>query len=201
MHQTVASVIRIIMRTSNLNTVDQAAQVVDNALATCMHATRCAVHAALQTSPGALVYGRDMFIDVPVMADLITIRNQRQLLIDQNLMKHNRRRYDHHYRVGDEVMITTYDPTKLQERLHGPYRIVETRTNGTVRVRMREPNVDDTFNIRKLRPYKGPPEHMREILNQRRQQNEQYQQYARQQGLLLPQAIGPLNQPIPAANV
>ena len=89
-------------------------------------------------------------------------------------------------------MITTYDPTKLQERLHGPYRIVETRTNGTVRVRMREPNIDETFNIRKLRPYKGPPAEMQQVLRERERQNHEYQEYAKQQGLLLPNAIGPL---------
>ena len=92
MHSTIVNILRIIMRTSNLTTFEQAEQVMDNALATCMHATRCAVHDALQTSPGALVYGRDMFVDVPVFADLIAIRNRRQLLVNQNLIRHNRKR-------------------------------------------------------------------------------------------------------------
>ena len=142
-----------------------------------------------------------MFVDVPILADLIAIRNKRQQLVDQNLMRHNKKRYNYHYRVGDEVMITTYDPTKLPERLHGPYRIVETRTNGTVRVRMREPNIDETFNIRKLRPYKGPPEQLRRVLEERQRQEQQYQAYAKQQGLLLPQAIGPLNAPNQIATI
>ena len=168
MHQTVANVTQIIMRTSNLTVFKQAAQVVDNALATCMHVTQFAVHDALQTSLGALVYGRDMFVDVPVITDLIAIRNRRQLLVNHNLMQHNRKRYDYHYRVGDEVMITTYnyDPTKLQEQLHRPYRIVETRTKGTICVQTQEPNIDDTFNTRKLRHSKGPLKTLRDILAQ-----------------------------------
>ena len=55
-------------------------------------------------------------------------------------------------------MIKVYDLTKLQERLHGPYPIVECKTKGTVRVQ-RGPTVVviETYNIRKVVPYKGPP--------------------------------------------
>lgn len=88
---------RIIMRTSNLTRFEQAAQVMDNALATCMHATQWAVHEDLQTSPEALVFRRDMFVDILIMANFIAIRNRRQQLVDQNLMRHNRKRYDYHY--------------------------------------------------------------------------------------------------------
>merc|ERR1712072_417497 len=73
-------------------------------------------------------------------------------------MRHNRKRYDYHYRVNDWVMVTKYDPTKGQERLHGPYPITEVRTNGTVVIkRDNEGYLEETFNIRKLQPYKGPP--------------------------------------------
>ena len=50
-----------------------------------------------------------MFVDIPVMvmADLIAIRQ----LVDQNLIiRHNRKHYDHHYQIGDPVMIVQYDP-------------------------------------------------------------------------------------------
>ena len=86
----------------------------DNALAISMHATRCAVNYTMQISPGKLVFRGDMFADVPVIADMLAIRQKRrQLIIDQNLMRHNRKRYDHHYCVNDLVMIKTYDPTKM----------------------------------------------------------------------------------------
>ena len=55
-------------------------------------------------------------------------------------------------------MVTKYDPTKGQERLHGPYPITEVRTNGTVRIKRDNTGyLEETFNIRKLQPYKGPP--------------------------------------------
>ena len=55
--------------------MDDVSQVMDNALATAMHATRCAVTGPIRTSPGALVYGRDMIMDVPLIANLSTIRD------------------------------------------------------------------------------------------------------------------------------
>ena len=36
----------------------------------------------MKTSPGALTFCRDIFVDVSIMADLIAIRNNRQQLID-----------------------------------------------------------------------------------------------------------------------
>jgi len=154
MHQTISNILRIIMRTTTITQYQQAEQVMDNALATCMHATRCAVNHTMRTSPGALVFRRDMFIDVPILSGLLTIRNRRQQLIDQNLMRHNRKRYDYHYRVGDLIMIKKYDPTKMEEKLHGPYPIHDLRTNGTVRIE-RAPLILETFNLRKIVPYKG----------------------------------------------
>ena len=154
MHQTVANVLRIIMRTTTISTFAQAEQIMDNALATVMHATRCSVNHTMKTSPGALTFRRDMFVDVPILADLVAIRNNRQQLIDNNLIRHNCKRYDYHYRLGDRIMVRVYDPTKIQEKLHGPYPILELRTNGTVRIQ-RAPNVEETFNIRKIVPFKG----------------------------------------------
>ena len=99
-----------------------------------------------------------MLLDIPVIADLVAIRERRQLLIDENLRRQNEKRIEYHYKVGEYVMIKVYDPTKGEDKLHGPYKIQETRTNGTVVViRNEEGNVLETYNIRKLQPYKGPP--------------------------------------------
>ena len=75
MHQTVGDVLRVILHTNPPQNIDDANQVMDNALATAMHATRCAVSAPIGTSPGALVYGRDMIMDVPLIANLTAIRD------------------------------------------------------------------------------------------------------------------------------
>ena len=62
MHQTVGEILRIILHTNPPQNENDSIQVIDNALATCMHATRCAVNAAMQTSPEALVYRWDMLM-------------------------------------------------------------------------------------------------------------------------------------------
>ena len=63
-------------------------------------------------------------MDIPVIANPVAIRERRQLLIDEeNLRRQNRRRYEHHYKVGDYVHTKVYDPNKGDDRLHGPYKI------------------------------------------------------------------------------
>ena len=120
----------------------------------------------MQHSPGKIVFQRDMFLDIPVIADLVAIRERRQLLIDENLRRQNEKRIEHHNKVGHWVMIKVYDPNKGDDRLHSPYKIQETRTNGTVVVvRNEEGNVLKVYDIRKLKPYTGPaiPERARVV--------------------------------------
>eukprot|EP00957_Ditylum_brightwellii_P162848 12400741-Ditylum_brightwellii.AAC.1 len=122
LHQTVANILRV---TTNgvANVMQQATRAVDDALATTTHATQCAVSRAIGTSPGAMVYQRDMFINLPVLADLVTIPDCCQEIINKNLHQQNLKRCEWNYAVGQEVLIKTVDPTKLQPRAHGPYTI------------------------------------------------------------------------------
>jgi hypothetical protein len=149
----VANVLRTIVHVNVPQNEEQANQLIDNALATAMHATQCAVHRTLQISPGALVYHRDMFLDLPILADLLTIQQRRQVLIDENLRCENNRRRTFEYRVGQQVLIKAVDPRKMEPRAHGPYPIVTVFANGTLAVQ-REPHVSERINIRPLSPYR-----------------------------------------------
>ena len=54
--------------------MNTAEALVDYALATASHAAlRSTVHWTLGTSPGALVFHRDMFLDIPYVADLLLL--------------------------------------------------------------------------------------------------------------------------------
>ena len=64
-----------------------------------------------------------MLLDIPVIADLVAIRERRQLLIDKNLRRQNEKRIEYHYKVGDYVWIKVYYPSKGDDKLHGPYKI------------------------------------------------------------------------------
>ena len=107
----------------------------------------------MRTSPGALVFNRDMMIDVPLLADLDAIRGRKQQLIDANLIRENKKRIDYNYKVGDRVWIKHYEPTKMDSRLHGPYQVTRIYVNGTIDVQLK-PGVIQRYNIRKVVPYR-----------------------------------------------
>ena len=120
-----------------------------------MHALRCSVSRALHASPGGLVFRRDMFVDVPLITDFLSLQQHRQQLIDSNLIKQNSKRIDYHYRVGDEVLVRVKQPSKLSDRAAGPFPIAQVHVNGTVDV-TRKPGVIEPINIRRIIPYKQP---------------------------------------------
>ena len=90
-------------------------------LATASYALRIAVHNTMRVSPGALVFHRDMLLDVPLIVDLEMLRQQRQVKIDERLRRENLKRISHDYQPGQYAYILTYKPKKLQPRMHGPY--------------------------------------------------------------------------------
>lgn len=98
-------ILRVTMRMTHANNKQEAEQIMDNALASCMHATRCAVNHTMQTAPGAITFGRDMMMDEPVIVNLEAIRNRRQQLIDQNLIRTNKGRINHNYQIGGQIMV------------------------------------------------------------------------------------------------
>jgi hypothetical protein len=73
---------------------------VEDALATTVYATLCSVSLrSLGTSPGNLIYHHDMFVDLPIVANLIQIRDRRQQLIGENLWRQNAKRREYRYAV------------------------------------------------------------------------------------------------------
>ena len=149
MHKTVADILRTI--TKEITEYEEAEQIIDNTLASCIHALRCVVNHTMKTSPRALVFQRDMLMDVPLVADLEAIRGRRQQRIDNNLRRTSRGRVDNNYRIGERVKLRVWDPIKLQEQFKGPYEITQVFTNGTVKLRT-EPGSERVFNIRKIEP-------------------------------------------------
>ena len=152
LHKTMADILRVMLHVDPPHNEPDATNMIDNALATVVHASRCAVNHTMQTSPGGMVFNRDMMINVPLISNLAAIGNRRQQLVDENLRRVNAKRIDHNYSVGDWVKFVEYNPDKLDCRTHGPYPIVRVFTNGCVRVQL-APHIQETVNIRKLFPY------------------------------------------------
>ena len=73
MHQTVGNILRTKFNATHaIPDFQTAAQAVEHALAACNHAMRCAVSQALNNhTPGEVVFGRDMLLNIPVIVDLL----------------------------------------------------------------------------------------------------------------------------------
>jgi hypothetical protein len=94
---------------------------VDTAIANAVFASRASLHCTLKTTPGGLAFHRDMIMDIPLIADLQTIQEHRQQLIDTRLIAANCKRFAYDYAIGDEVLKLVYQPTKLAPRATGPF--------------------------------------------------------------------------------
>ena len=68
MHQTVGNVLRVLLYSNPPQNLTQARDIVDQALATVMHAMRVTIATTLGTMPGALAFSRGMLLNVPLIA-------------------------------------------------------------------------------------------------------------------------------------
>lgn len=154
LHQTVENALRTMLHTFQPQNQAEAANLVDNCLATAQYASRAAVHRVLNVSPGAMVFQRDMILPIPLIANFELIRQRRQAIVDDNSRRQNLRRHFHDYNVGDEVLIVDRNKNRptLAPIASGPYVVQQSHVNGTVTI-LRAPNVYERINIRRLRPY------------------------------------------------
>lgn len=117
-----------------------------------MFAMRCAVHQTLGFSPAALIFHRDMVLDIPIIANLEILRRKRQELIDGNLRRKNMSRKEHKHKIVDQILVRADDPHKLDPQTKVPFTITATHTNGTVSLTT-APHITQTINIRRIIPF------------------------------------------------
>jgi hypothetical protein len=146
MHQTVGNVLRTLFHGEPLQNVTTAKEFVDEALSIATHAIRAGVHTTLGSSPGSLVFNRDMFLNIPLIADWHAITQQREHLIHENLLHENQKRRRHDYAPQQRILKKRWKPRKLDKRTSGPYRVLQTHVNGTVTIELR-PRVSESLNI------------------------------------------------------
>lgn len=153
MHQTVGNVLRILLHGQPPKDITRAKDFIDEALSIAMHAMRAGVHTTLGSSPGSLVFNRDMFLNVPLIADWKAITKKREHLVNENLMRENNRRRQYDYQPNQKVLKKSCNPRKLGEQTSGPYVITQVHTNGTVTIALND-NTSERINIRRVIPYK-----------------------------------------------
>jgi hypothetical protein len=85
-------------------------------------------------SRGAFVFQRDMFLNIPLIANLQTIQDKRQVLIDENLRRQNPKRRSFDYAINQEVLVKVPNPRKLDNKAEGPYLITQVHADGTITI-------------------------------------------------------------------
>jgi hypothetical protein len=129
----------------------QARDIIDNALATAMHAMQTTVATTLGSTPSALAFARDMFLNVPLIADWQSIVHNCEHHVNENFRRANRRRCQYDYAPVQQVLKKLFDPTKLGVRTECPYTIERVHVNGNLTILLREGITER--NIRRVLPY------------------------------------------------
>ena len=103
-------------------------------------------------APGALVFGRDMLLNVPIVADIISISENRQLQTDLRLERENRKRSQFDYQVGGSVYLKNHFTAsdKLKPAWIGPFKILRVHANATLTVERGQ--IHERVNIRRVKP-------------------------------------------------
>ena len=98
-----------------------------------------------------MALGRDMHLDIPFTANLITLQQARQAQVDERLLRANSSRTHHEFVLGEKVYILR--PRRPGDKAHmmkqGPFPIVQVHTNNNVTVQ-RSPNVRERISIRRI---------------------------------------------------
>ena len=147
-HQVIGNIIRTFELEDNYLDEDDPWKGILSATA---FAVRSTYHTTLQKSPGQLVFGRDMILNIQHQANWEMIKQRKQQIIEKNNLQENAKRIPHNYKVGDQVLLSKGTENKYETPYSGPHTILQIFNNGTVRLKVK--GVTDTYNIRRLTPY------------------------------------------------
>ncbi len=100
MHQTVNNGVRTLVHTNLPQNMTQARDIIDDALATAMHAMQTTVATTLGSTPGALTFARDMLLHISLTAVWQAIARTREHHVNENLRHANRKRRQFDYAPG-----------------------------------------------------------------------------------------------------
>jgi hypothetical protein len=113
----------------------QASDIIDDALATAMHAMQTTVATTLGSTPGALAFAQNMFLKELLIADWKAIARTREHHVNENLRCANR---EFDYTPGQQVLKKVHNPTKVGVRTEGPYTIERIHVDGNLTILLHE---------------------------------------------------------------
>ena len=118
-----------------------------------MHSMQTIIATTLGSTPGALAFSRDMFLNIPLIADWKAITARHDQHVNDNLRRANKKQHQYDYALGQKDLKKVHNPTKLGVRTSGPYTIERVHVNGTLSIELR-PGVTERINIRRVIPYR-----------------------------------------------
>ena len=130
----------------------QARDIIDDALATAMHAMQTTIATTLGSTPGALAFAQDMFLNMPLIADWQAIACTCEHHVNKNLRRANRKQHQYDYTLGQQVLKKVHNTTKLGVRTEGPYTIECVHVNCNLNILLHE-GITECINIRRVLPY------------------------------------------------
>jgi hypothetical protein len=89
LHQTVENTMHTMLHKFHPQNQIEAANLVDNCLATAQYASCAAVHCVLNVSPGAMIFQRDMVLPIPLISNFELIHQHHQTMVDENICCQN----------------------------------------------------------------------------------------------------------------
>jgi hypothetical protein len=151
-HQTLGN----ILRTYELyNTEQDLEDAWSGILAAASFALRATIHTTLQATPMQVVFGRDAMLQSKFNIDWTAIKERKRKIAAANNRRENAKCIPHTYSINDQILILTDNKSKYgRPETLGPYTITKINKNGTVRYR--KGAVEDSINIRNVKPYYPP---------------------------------------------
>ena len=113
-------------------------------------AMRSTFHTTLNATPGQLVFGWDMILNLTCKADWQAIRQHKQSVTNKNNMKENCKRVPHAHGVGDKFLLEK-DANKHELDNEGPCDAMAANDNGAPK--HKKGTVIDDVNIRRCIPH------------------------------------------------
>jgi hypothetical protein len=123
----------------------QARGIIDDALATAMHAMQITIATTLGSTPDVLAF-TVMFLSVPLSADWQAIAHTREHHVNENLRCANRKQCQFDYTLGQQVLKKVHNLTMFRVRTDGPYTIECIHVNGNLTILLHE-GITERINI------------------------------------------------------
>ena len=99
-----------------------------------------------------LVFRRDAMLNTPFTTKWKFIEDRKIMLIEHNNKRENRKRIDHTYQTGDQVLIKQAQDMKFGKNPYkGPFTVVSVRG---ANVTVDEGDTNDVCNLRQIKPYR-----------------------------------------------